>query len=62
MEKCLLHKSILYLAFSEKMNCKIITTEKDYLRLEKNKIDQIKFIKSDLEITNEENFINSIIR
>tara|TARA_A100001015_G_scaffold315854_1_gene428694 strand:+ start:1861 stop:2790 length:930 start_codon:yes stop_codon:yes gene_type:complete len=50
------------LKLSEEMNCKIITTEKDYLRLEKNKIDQIKFIKSDLEITNEENFINSIIR
>ena len=50
------------LKLSEQMNCKIITTEKDYLRLEKNKIDQIKFIKSDLEITNEENFINSIIR
>ena len=50
------------LKLSEEMNCKIITTEKDYLRLQKNKIDQIKFIKSDLEITNEENFINSIIR
>ena len=50
------------LKLSEEMNCKIITTEKDYLRIEKNKIDQIKFIKSDLEITNEENFINSIIR
>ena len=49
------------LKLSEEMNCKIITTEKDYLRLEKYKIDQIKFIKSDLEIANEENFINSII-
>ena len=36
------------------LDCKIITTEKDYLRLENNKIDEIKIIKSKLKIINEE--------
>ena len=33
----------------QKINCKIITTEKDYLRLEKDKFNEIKFIKSELK-------------
>ena len=42
-------------------NCKIITTEKDYLRLDDIKNDKIKFIKSNLEITDEEQLINTLI-
>ena len=43
------------------LNCKIITTEKDYLRLEGFKKKDIKFIKSELKIIDEEKFIKSII-
>ena len=39
------------------LNCKIITTEKDYLRLEKKKKNKIKFIKSELKIIDEEKLI-----
>ena len=42
-------------------NCKVITTEKDYLRLSNNYSDQINFIKAELQILDEENFIKSII-
>ena len=44
------------------LNCKIITTEKDYLRLEDNKPDEIKFLKSELKIIDEENIINIILK
>ena len=37
---------------AESLNCKIITTEKDYLRLD-GKLDKIKYIKSDLKIVDE---------
>ena len=43
------------------LSCKIITTEKDFLRLEKDLIDKIKFIKSELKIIDEEKFIKQII-
>ncbi len=46
---------------AKKLNCKIITTEKDYLRLDVNLLDKIKYIKSDLKIIDEENFIKFII-
>ena len=46
---------------ADSLKSKIITTEKDFIRLGNNKSDKIKFIKSDLQIINEENFINSII-
>ena len=52
-------KKILELA--NKFNYKIITTEKDYLRLEYTNTNQIKFIKSDLQIVDEDNFIRAII-
>ena len=42
-------------------NCKVITTEKDYLRLSDNYSNQINFIKAELQILDEENFIKSII-
>ena len=46
---------------AENLNCKTITTEKDYLRIDNTNIKKIKFIKSELKIINEEKFIKSII-
>ena len=46
---------------AENLSCKIITTEKDYMRLENNRIDKIKFIKSELQIIDEEKLINTIL-
>ena len=46
---------------ADNLNCKIITTEKDYLILEGLKKNDIKFIKSELKIIDEEKFIKSII-
>ena len=50
---------ILHIA--KKLNCKIITTEKDYLRLNRPELDKIKFIKSELKILDEEKLIKAII-
>ena len=47
---------------SNDMNCKIITTEKDYLRLNKDRIDKINFIKSDLKIIDEDKLISTIFK
>ena len=47
---------------ANEMNYKIITTEKDYLRLEKNKIDEIKYIKTELNIINEDKLIDNIMK
>ena len=46
---------------ANKLNYKIITTEKDYLRLENINTNQIKYIKSELQIVDEDNFIKAII-
>ena len=46
---------------ANKFKSKILTTEKDFIRLGKYKSDNIKFIRSELKIIDEENFINSII-
>ena len=46
------------ISISEKLNCKIITTEKDYMRLNNN--DKIFYIKSELKILNQKTFINDI--
>ena len=46
------------ISISEKLNCKIMTTEKDYMRLNNN--DKIFYIKSELKILNQETFINDI--
>ena len=43
------------------LDCGIITTEKDYLRLENKKKNKIKFIKSELQIMDEEKLIKTII-
>ena len=50
------------LKLSTDMDYKIITTEKDYLRLENNKIDQINFIKSELKILDEAKLIFTILK
>ena len=47
---------------SDNLNCKIITTEKDYLRLDKEKIQNINFIKSELKILDEENLIATMLK
>ena len=50
------------ISFSKKSNCKIITTEKDYNRLGQNLNKEIKFIKSELEIINEKDFLNNLFK
>jgi len=47
---------------SSDLNCQIITTEKDYLRLDKQKIHNIDFIKSELKILDEEKLISTILK
>ena len=43
------------------LNCKLITTEKDYFRFENNEKNKIKFLKSELQIVDEDKLINTII-
>ena len=43
------------------LNCKIITTEKDYVRLGKFKTDQIKFINSELKIIDEQKLLKLLM-
>lgn len=45
---------------AKKLNAKIITTEKDYVKLSKKNIDEINFLEIDLIIKDEENLINLI--
>ncbi len=45
---------------SKKLNCKIITTEKDFMRLKGKKFGEIRFIKSKLEIIDEEKFLETL--
>jgi len=52
----------LILNQANNLNCKIITTEKDYFRIENNKLDQIKYLKSELKIIDEENLIKIILK
>ena len=44
----------------ERIDCKIITTEKDFLRLNNNYLNQIHVIKSELKIIDEEKLIKII--
>ena len=46
---------------AKKYNAKIITTEKDYLRLDTFNKNEVFFIKSSLEISDEDNFIKKLI-
>ena len=46
---------------ANKLNCELITTEKDFYRLEKFNFNKIKCLRSELKIVDEEKLINSII-
>jgi len=46
---------------AKQFDCKIITTEKDFLRFENLKLNEIKFIKSKIKILDEEKLIKSIV-
>ena len=50
------------LKFSNESNCEIITTEKDFLRLDNKETYNIKFIKSELKIIDEERLISTILK
>ena len=45
---------------AQRFNCKIITTEKDFIRINNSKISEIKFIKTDLKIIDEEKLLNTL--
>ena len=47
---------------SKNLECKIITTEKDFLRLQPKNYNEINFIKSKLEIQNETEFLQSLTK
>ena len=47
---------------SKNLECKIITTEKDFLRLQPKNYNEINFIKSKLEIQNEVEFLQSLTK
>ena len=49
------------LKLSSEMKCSIITTEKDYLRLDKANSNKIDFIKSELKIIDEDKLISTIL-
>tara|TARA_Y100001970_G_scaffold292024_1_gene431575 strand:+ start:2126 stop:3052 length:927 start_codon:yes stop_codon:yes gene_type:complete len=46
---------------ADDLNCEIITTEKDYLRLENLTFKKIRFIRSQIKILDEEKFLNVIL-
>ena len=46
---------------AKELNCKIITTEKDFLRIDHKITHEIKFVRSELKILNKEKFLNFII-
>ena len=46
---------------AKNLNCKIITTEKDFQRLKKFNSKEIKILKSEIKILNEEKFLESIL-
>ena len=47
---------------SKELNCNILTTEKDFLRINNSNLEEIKFIKSELIIQDEEKLINAIFK
>ena len=49
------------ITFSKKFNSKVITTEKDYLRIDNQINKEIQFVKSEIIIIDEEKFIKQII-
>ena len=51
----------LILSEAEDLKCEVVTTEKDFLRLENFDTNKIKYIKSELQITDENKLIKYII-
>ena len=49
------------LDYANQFNCKIITTEKDFLRLDNIENEKIKYLKSELKILNEEKFLSLLV-
>ena len=49
------------IAEAENIDCKIITTEKDFYRLNDKYTNKIKFVKSVLQIQNESEFLDIIL-
>ena len=43
---------------AKKLNAKILTTEKDYIKIDTNNNHEIKFLKVELEIVNEKELVN----
>ena len=43
-------------------NCEIITTEKDYFRIKDYNLNEIKYLKIDLEIIEKEKFLKNIFK
>ena len=46
---------------ADNLNCEIITTEKDFLRLNNYNVNEIKIMKTELKILDEDRLIKSII-
>ena len=46
---------------AKNLECQIITTEKDYFRLDNKYLNKFKIIKSELKIVDEDKFIKSLI-
>ena len=46
---------------AKKLNCKIITSEKDYSRFENNYKNEIKIVKSELKIIDEEKLLTFLL-
>jgi len=46
---------------AQNINCKIITTEKDFHRLNNKNFDKIKFVKSEIKIKDEDKFLEIIL-
>jgi len=51
----------LILSEADDLKCEVVTTEKDFLRLENFDTNKIKYIKSELQITDENKLIKYII-
>ena len=47
---------------SKQHGCKIITTEKDFIRMKKHKVTKIKYVKSKLKILDEKKLTNAILK
>ena len=49
-----------FISISKNLDCKIITTEKDFMRIRESNYDKINYIKVDLKILNEKKFLKDI--